>query len=255
MTTLYVAWQDQQSRSWFPVGRLSRRNVEPEEYEFEYIQGAEDARNLTSPFVIPFPGFPEMDKTYRSTEIFPMFRYRAMNQRRPDRSEYLSQLGIDVEEWDVVAELAVSGGHSQADSIELFPAVEPDAEGRFNTRFILHGLNFTNEDSVRRVRSLKIGERLELSFELSNPATVHAITVKTTDQYIIGWLPRYLVDVMHQDNAWKIEDVEAKVAQVNSNASLSHHLLVEFGGRLPEGINPMSYLAQYKPIQVNSNGF
>ena len=255
MTTLYVAWQDQQSRSWFPVGRLSRRNVEPAEYEFAYIRGAEDAKNSASPFVIPFPGFPEMDKTYRSTEVFPMFRYRAMNLRRPDRIEYLRQLGIEVDEWDVVAELAVSGGHSQADSIELFPDIEPDFDGRFETRFILHGLGYTNPDSIRRASSLQKGERLELSFELSNPATVHAITVKTTDQYIIGWLPRYLVDVMHQDNAWKIVDVEAKVAQVNSNAPLSHYLLVDFNGRLPEGINPMSYLDQYQPIQVNSNGF
>ena len=251
MTTLYVAWQDQQSRSWFPVGRLTRRDVEPAEYEFAYIQGAEDAKNSASPFVIPFPGFPEMGKTYRSSEVFPMFRYRAMNLRRPGRREYLSQLGIEVDEWDVVAELAVSGGHSQADSIELFPAIDPDLDGRFETRFILHGLSYTNPDSIRRAGSLQKGERLELSFELSNPATFHAITVKTTDQYIIGWLPRYLVDVMHQDNAWKVVDVEAIVAQVNFKAPLSHHVLVDFSGQLPPGVDPMSELEQYQPISTS----
>ncbi len=251
MTTLYLAWQDRQSRSWFPVGRLVRHDVEPMEYEFEYIQGAELAQKAANPFVIPMPGFPEMGKTYRAPDVFPLFRYRAMNESRPDRPAYLNRLGLNPDDADVLAELAISGGVSVADSFELFPAIEPDPDGRFETRFILHGLSYTNPDSIHRAGLLKEGERLELSFELSNPATVHAITVKTTDQYILGWLPRYLVDVMHQDNAWKVVDVEAIVAQVNIKAPLSHHVLVDFSGRLPPGVDPMTKLEMYQPIATS----
>ena len=251
MTTLYLAWQDPKSRGWYPVGRLTRHDLEPTEYAFEYIRGAELAKECARPFEIPMLGFPELGRTYHASEIFPMFRYRAMNENRPDRAAYLKSLGLDPDHSDVLDELAISGGGSVADSFEVFPAIELDASGRFKTRFVLHGLRFTNPDSIHRAGSLNPEEPLELAFELNNPVTVHGITVKTADQYIIGWLPRYLVDVMHQDNAWKVVDVEAIVAQVNFKAPLSHHVLVDFSGRLPPGVDPMSKLEMYQPISTS----
>ena len=171
-----------------------------------------------------------------------------MNLGRPDRSEYLSQLGIDISNWNEVTELSVSGGRSHSDSFEAFSAIVPNEEGHFASRFILHGLRHTNPDSVRRSESLEEGEPLELSFELNNPVTGHAISVKTRDQYILGWLPHYLVSGMHQDDTWMVTEVETKVAQVNHDSPLSHRLLVDFSGRLPEGFNPMRDLPEYQPI-------
>ena len=245
MTTLYLAWQDRKSRQWFPVGRLDAdRSVQPIIYEFTYISGAEDARKATHFF--PIVGFPELREHYRSEELFPLFRNRLMNHNRPDRPEYLRQLGIDADDWNPVSELSASGTHN--DGFEVFPEITPDATGRFESRFILHGLRHTNHHSIRRTESLNVGEPLHLSFELNNPAAVHAIMVKTHDQYVIGWLPRYLVDGLHQDNAWKVTEVKSSVAQVNLDAPLSHRLLVYFSGKLPVGFHPMRDLPQYQPI-------
>ena len=249
MTTLYLAWQDQLSRSWFPVGRLDAdENPEPPEYGFSYIGGARDAC-ATGNFHLAVPGFPEMTEPYRSSRLFPFFQNRLMNRRRPERPAYLRQLGLDADDWSPISELAATGLYS--DNFEMFPAIAPDAEGRFTTRFVLHGLRHTNPDSIRRTESLVAGEPLQLSFELNNPAVVHAITVKTCDQYILGWLPRYLVDGLHQDYAWKVTDVKATVAQVNLDAPLGHRLLVNFNGKLPLGFR-MEDLPQYQPITGSS---
>ena len=248
MSSLYLAWQDAKSRGWFPVGRLTRHETEPVEYAFEYVRGAENLTQHGRPFVVPIPGFPDLKKGYRAPIVFPAFRYRAMNLSRPDRPEYLSWLGLSPEHADLVDELAVSGGHSVADQFEIFPAIEPDCDGRFETRFVLHGLSYTNEDSVRRTGALKKGDRLEIVLELNNPVTVHGLAVKTADHYFIGWLPRYLVDVFHSDHAWQVEDVRAVVAQVNRNAPLSHRVLVDFSGRLPPGVDPIRDLEMYQPI-------
>ena len=44
MTTLYLAWQDADSRRWFPVGRLDAdENAEPPAYGFSYVGGAREA--------------------------------------------------------------------------------------------------------------------------------------------------------------------------------------------------------------------
>lgn len=244
MTTLYLAWQDYNSRRWFPVGRLDAdENAQPTAYEFAYISGAEEARQQAQ--FHPIIGFPELAELYRSDELFPLFRNRLMNRRRPDRPAYLQQLGLNADDWNPVSELAASGLHR--DNFEVFPAVVPDDDGRFDTRFVLHGLRHTNADSIRRTETLVAGEPLQLSFELNNPAVVHAITVKTSDQYMLGWLPRYLVDGLHQDDAWKVTEVKAAVAQVNRDAPLSHRLLVNFSGKLPPGFR-MEDLPQYRPL-------
>ena len=254
MPNLYLAWQDDKSRGWFPIGRLTRLETDPPEYEFEYIHGAEELTQRSRSFVIPIPGFPDLAKTYRADIVFPAFRYRAMNPSRPDRPEYLSWLGLSPEHTDLVDELAVSGGHSVADRFEIFPAVKPDPSGRFETRFIMHSLGHTNSDSIKRASSLEAGDRLEVVFELSNPGAVHALGVKTTDQYFIGWLPRYLVDVFHRDNAWIVADVDARVAQVNHKAPHSHRILVELKGKFPPGVDPMGDLEMYQPISSLANG-
>ena len=248
MNTLYFAWQDPRSRSWFPVGRLVRRNAKHAEFEFAYVQGARHAEEAAGFRMIP--GFPDMDRLYTAPTIFQTFRNRVMNLHRPDRLEYLSQLGIDINDWDEVTELSVSGGRIHSDSFEAFPEIMPDEGGRFATRFILHGLRHTNHHSIQRSESLEVGESLELAFELNNPVAKHAISVKTHDQYVLGWLPHYLVSGMHQDDAWMVTEVETKVAQVNHASPLSHRLLIDFSGRLPEGFSPMRDLPEYQLIDA-----
>ena len=248
MNTLYLAWQQPGNRRWFPVGRLVHRNATPgeHEYEFAYLKGAEQAKEEAG--FLMAPGFGEFSRAYTAPDIFPAFRNRIMNLRRPDRPEYLAMLGMNPETWDAVTELSRSGGRTRTDSFESFPELAPDESGCFSTRFILHGLRHTNTSSIERSERLEKGDALELAFELNNPATKHAIIVKTTDQYVLGWLPRYLIDGMHDDHAWMVTEVKATVAQVNRDAPPSHRLLVDFSGRLPVGFSPMRDLPQYQPI-------
>ena len=108
MKTLFLAWQDRQSRRWFPVGRLVCDRDVRGQFEFVYIRGALEAKALTG--FVEIPGFPDLKKEYRSIELFPAFRNRTMNPNRPDRAEYLQQLGLEESQWNAIAELSVSGG-------------------------------------------------------------------------------------------------------------------------------------------------
>jgi hypothetical protein len=247
MTTLYLAWQDQKSRRWFPVGRLDADEDSPiAAYSFHYVGGAQHAQTLAN--FLPIVGFPEFDQVYQSNKLFPLFRNRLMNPRRPDRDEYLHQLGLGDVDWGPMTELSASRGTSLTDSFQVFPPITPELDGKFETRFILHGLRHTNRDSIQRTESLQVRDELQVAFDLNNPAATHAISVRTSDQYVLGWLPRYLVDGLHQDDAWMVTNVEAIVAQVNLDAPLSHRLLIDFKGTLPPGVRPMDDLPQYQPI-------
>lgn len=234
------------NRGRLPVGRLVRRESAPVGYEFEYIRGAERAKRLAG--FTGIPGFPELGERYKSPALFSTFRNRVMNPRRPDRPEYLRHLGLDGDAWDEITELSVSGGRIASDNLEAFPEIAPDADGVFASQFALHGLRHTNPDSIRRSESLEAGEPLVLSLELNNPVARYAVSVKTRDHYTLGWLPHYLVDILHQNESWLAADVEARVERLNPDAPLSHRVLASFSGRLPPGVNPMSELEQYQPI-------
>ena len=248
MDTLYLAWQDYQSRRWFPVGRLSvcrgKESTEAE-YEFSYINGALAAGKAAN--FLPIPGFPKLAEQYRSARLFPLFQNRVMNLRRPDRPEYLRRLGLD-ESADPITELAVSEGRRHTDSYQVFPGIVPDdSDGRFNYRCMTHGLRYSDPDAIRRTASLEVGESLNLSPTREAPTAKLAIMVNTQDYHHIGWAPRYFVDDLQKDGAWMIADAKAAVAQVNRDAPLSHRLLVNFSGKLPPGFR-MEDLPQYRPL-------
>ena len=245
MNTLYLAWQHPPTRRWFPVGRLVRHRS-PDVFEFAYVQGAKEAESLAG--FTPVPEFPRMGQRYRASELFPTFRNRVMNASRTDRGLYLHHLGLHEESCDELAELSVSGGRSHSDSFETFPAIEPDAKGRFRTQLILHGLRHTNPNSIGAIETLRAGDELRVAVELNNPVITHAILVYTQDCYVLGWLPRYVVEAICRSCDWEIWDARVAVAQVNGNAPLSNRLLVDFSGRLPSGVNPMRDLAQFQPV-------
>ena len=246
MTTLYVAWQHRPSRRWFPVGRLTRHSSGTVGFEFVYIHGAREAKESAG--FRGIPAFPSFDRCYRSSELFPTFRNRVMNTGRADRPVYLHHLGLDVNKCDELTELSVSGGRSYTDTFEIFPAIEPDANGQFRTQLMLHGLRHTNAHAVEAVQALQPGDELRVALELNNPVTTHAIVVYTQDYYMLGWLPRYLAEGMHRYGDWAVLDAQAAVAQVNADAPLSHRVLLDFSGRLPPESNPMRDLEQYHPI-------
>lgn len=86
MKALFVAWQDPASRSWAPVGRLTR---EGEFYHFVYTRGATEVPNF-----MPFGRMTDLDAEYVSTELFPLFANRVLSRTRPEYQDYLRWLGL-----------------------------------------------------------------------------------------------------------------------------------------------------------------
>lgn len=228
--TLFLAWQDQDERKkshpWFPVGRL---DVEPELYRFRYIGGAKRAeREIGFP---PLISFPYLDREYRSSELFALFRNRVMAKGRPDRLDYLSYLDLP-ENATPFEILSVNGGTRVTDAYEVFPKLEKDADGYFTCRFFLHSWQRVSKEAQERINELKPEEELYVTLELTNPATKLAVQIQTTDYYMIGWTPRYLVSDLAMAMTEGPNDYTAKVVRVNPMpAPSSQRVLIEMRGR------------------------
>ena len=245
--TLFVAWQDDQresvhgqpSRGWFPIGRLDADPSIPL-YSFRYTGGALKAKSEAG--FVGLDSFPDWHHRYESDELFPTFRNRLLNLRRPDYPAFLERLGLPPNSVDPVEILAVSGGEKQTDHLEVFPRIQKNADGSFVARFFLHGSRHVSEEAQRRVASLQAGERLQVAIELDNPVTGAAIQLQVPEEYLmIGWSPRYLVvDLLHAV-AEASSGISARVVRVNPPpAPLRQRVLVEMIGKLPNDFEPMS---------------
>lgn len=242
--TLFLAWQDAgKARKWYPVGRLDA-DLERSSYRFRYISGAVRAQQE-----VGFPElmeFPRLDEDYTSSTLFPLFRNRVMNPARPDFKEYLH--GLDLTgQADAIQILAVNGGTRVTDAYEVFPRIAKDAEGRFTCRFLLHGQRHVTPEARRRIRELRDGEELYATLEFTNPAMQLAVQLQTTDYYMIGWAPRYLVHDLARTMAKTLDELRVRVVRKTERySSAKPSVLIEMNAPWPSH-EPMSG-PDFKPL-------
>jgi hypothetical protein len=184
---LFLAWQDPVSRHWFTIGRLT---VEDGKYQFVYTQGVNEAQKKCA--FKALSSFPELDKIYTSTHLFPVFANRLMSRSRPDYSSFITSLHILSDEHDPMAILARSGGERQTDTLAVF-APEIDQQGQYHLYFFSHGLRHLPSSSIERINRFEPGEKLWLAREFQNPHDSQALILTTEDHHIVGYCPRYLL--------------------------------------------------------------
>ncbi len=243
--TLFLAWEDQeQTHQWFPIGRLDA-DVERPFYRFRYIEGAKRAQKEVK--FPPLWDFPQLLEDYKSLELFPLFRNRVIAQGRPDRADYLGNLGLQ-ENAAPFEMLSISGGYRVTDDYEVFPKLVKAEDGSFVCRFFLHGWRHTSLSAQERLNTLKPGEELYVTLELTNPVTGLAVQLQTTDYHMIGWTPRYIVSEMARAMAESpggavyncgSSSYTAHVVKINPPPSpMTQRVLIEMRGHW-DGYEPM----------------
>lgn len=225
--SLFLAWQDKESRQWFPVGRLDA-DVSAPSFCFRYTGGANRAEKEAGfPLLIEFP---DLHQAYRSPELFPVFQNRVMNRSRPDFADYLRQLDLP-EGADPIEILSVNGGSRVTDTYEVFPKLIKREDGSSTCRFFLHGWRYVSPAAQERLNELTSGEELYMTLEPANPATGLAVQIQTTDYHMIGWTPRYLVQDLAAAMIEAPDAYKAKVVGVNPQPAPSkQRVLIEMTG-------------------------
>lgn len=191
MKTLFLAWQDPESRSWFPVGRLSNVNGI---YRFVYTHGAREAQEKCS--FHPLESFDSLEEAYESDELFPLFSNRIPRPTRPDYGSFIKWLNVPADQDDPIALLARSGGKRQTDYFEVFPCPERDEKGEYHIHFFVHGVRHI-PNAGQRIEKLVPGEQLLMLPDVQNTRDPDAVLLRTSDSfegdcYLVGFCPRYL---------------------------------------------------------------
>lgn len=232
MKALFVAWLDSRARKWTPVGRLTR---EDDLYKFVYTRGAEGM-----PESYRFGRMRDLDKVYESEELFPMFTSRVLAKNRPEYEDYLHWLGLSEASYDVLEELARTGGLRATDSLELFPCPEPTPGKSVEMYFFCRGLRHLHEENRKRARQMDIGERLYLMQDLQNPQDGMALLLRTGDPVtVVGYAPRYYsAEFTQLIKSTGAEQVRVTVERVNKDAPVQYQVLCRLVSPWPANFSP-----------------
>ncbi len=232
MKALFIAWQDEKTRRWQPVGRLTRENGL---YQFVYTRGAEEMPNFR-----PFGRMQDLRKVYRSEELFPIFKNRVLAKNRPEYKDYLQWLGLSEARYDELEELARTGGLRATDSLEIFPCPEPTEGKNYEVYFFTRGLRHLHKENLLRSRKLKEGEQLYLMQDLQNPHDDMALLMRTGDPItLVGYAPRYysaeFTSLIKENGPDK---VKVTVERVNIDAPEQYRILCKLASPWPANFFP-----------------
>jgi len=234
MKALFVACQDPISRTWSPVGKLTK---EDGEYFFVYTKGA-----AKLPGFRPFGRMTQLDGRYRSHALFPLFANRVLPKNRPEYHEYISWLALDGIERSEFDELARTGGRRATDAIELIPCPEPTASGEYETYFFCRGLRHLAEGSRDRVNDLKAGAPLYLMRDVQNAIDASALLLRTGEPVsIVGYTPAYFSSefaaILDANGPGALS---VSVERVNQEAPMQYRILCRLVTRWPDNFAPFS---------------
>jgi len=230
---VFIAWQDQESRRWLPVGRLT---AEGQSYQFAYTQGALLSKNFR-----PFGAMTDLHSTYKATSLFPLFSNRLLSKGRPESQDYFRWLNLNAELSDPLDELARTGGIRATDSLIVFPCPQPLEDGTYSISFFGHGIRYLPQEAQDWVARLEPGRRLYLMLDNQNEQDSLAIAMRTEPVMVVGYVPRYFAEDFRAIMTSKVADaVHVQVDKVNSDAPIQMRLLCTFKSAWPEGFAPCS---------------
>lgn len=230
MKKIFLALQDPESRSWFPVARVEMLY---DYYVLHYTKGVEK-----------FPGFPgfgrmnKLDCAYFSKDLFPLLKNRVISRSRTDFSAFAGWLGRDGSALTAFDELAVTGGLRGTDTIELIPVPEISEKGLYEASFFIHGFRYLSPDARQEFLQLVVGDELSLVPEPENETDVHALRLtRGGESQFVGYVPRYFSLEFSTLLRAKGREVSVKVARVNDGAPFAFRVLCNLVAPWPENFD------------------
>ncbi len=241
MNTLFVAWQDLESRHWFVVGRLTRN---ARRFHFTYTHGATLATKFT-----PFGRMSDLYSSYESEELFPLFTDRLLAKNRPEYEDYGRWLNLPKSaSLDPFDELSRTGGIRATDPLAVFSCPKPQSDGTYALSFFSHGIRYLPKESQQFVGNLDAGRQLFLMLDNQNEADVLAVEMRTDPPMIVGFVPRYYAEDFRTLTEGKlVSRVKVWVEKVNLDAPIQLRLLCTIKAPWPESFEPCSG-EQYTPL-------
>lgn len=217
MNSIYVAWQNEESREWTPVAKLDKVIGG---YTLQYTRGSQRCTGFTG-----IGRMVDRDKVYFSEELFPFFKNRLISKSRPEYQDYLRWLGLENLADDPMTILAVTAGLRATDSLELIPSPKRNGD-TLVLDFFPRGLSHMDPKTLRTLSPSTDDQQLYLMKDIQNVRDPNALALRTEEPTaMVGYLPRYYCRGLLRILDEAPTAVKIAIRQVNLEAPLDMRLL------------------------------
>lgn len=215
---LYLIWKSEKTRRQYIVGQLSKNG----QYEFQYVKEVNEAIDAGFTPLVPFE---ELEKIYKSDELFPVFSARLPDRKRKDIEMILKKYGL--KEYDSYELLKMSGARLPIDNLQFIdPILDYDKE--FERRFYMAGVRHylgCDGDKCNEALELTRGDEVFLREEPENMYDSFAIRIENANGLLLGYVPRYYSQAFCRMMA-KGRKINCHIANVDKNKCCSECILI-----------------------------
>lgn len=214
---IYIATKNEED-SWFIVAALTKNKDNL--YHFYYTQGVLKFKNF-----LPFTGMENLKKEYISQELFPFFKNKTINKKRPEYLRLLQWLDLQEPNPDPIKILPYYGD-AKTNSLEFIKRF-PINKDTIEYTFFAHGLKKFAKKNFEFLEKLESGNHLKLLPDFNNKYDPYAVIIATKNETIpIAYCPRYISKYVSK--LLKLENHEKftlQVKKINQDAPLDYILL------------------------------
>ena len=224
---IYVAWQDEVSRSWHTIACLKRDTTG---YELIFTQGATKLDEVSKKLFQLKPG-----NIYRFNDLIPVFKNKIPPKSRPDFDKMAAWLGVEKSAGEFEL-LKAFGLVPSSDSTLTYPAPKID-QGQYRLRFFVHGIRHRHPEAVKETEGLAEGQRLLPLLDVQNPVDPNAVALQSASGLIVGYVPAFYAADLKKLLTMASVASEARifVKRNNQDSPIQIRLLCEFTAPAPSG--------------------
>ncbi|MGA0532957.1 HIRAN domain-containing protein [Hansschlegelia sp. KR7-227] len=230
---LFVAWQDEQSRTWHTIARLTKSDSS---YELVFTKGARQLKDLTQVLFGMNMGY-----RYQFDTLIPLLKNKLPPKSRLDYPAMLRWLNLSQHEteFDLIAKFGLIPG---SDSLIIYP--EPSVIGGFfELEFFVHGIRYMHRDVMSWCSGTK--EEIELfpMLDVCNPFDNDAVALRLRDGgLIIGYVPIFyspvISNILRDETSRRTCRIE--IVRCNDDAPNQLKILCKITADVPINFDPAS---------------
>jgi hypothetical protein len=195
VSSLFVTWQDPQSRRIYPIARLM--HLPSGMFELAYIRAAVEAQRQG---FVGLPGFEDVTQVYSSSGLPALFENRRVSRGRRiqlegelQTSAQPAQPANDALDAAPVTIFVPRQPGAPPERLQAFAPPLPGVAGKFWGVFAISGVGRV-PGSAELVERLAANEGLTLVPEPGNAYNPHALLVARANGSAIGYAPDYLAN-------------------------------------------------------------
>lgn len=209
VSTLFVTWQEPESRRIFPVARVV--HLPDGTYELGYIRAVLEAEQKG---FAGLPGCEDTRRVYVSAGLPGIFEYRLPARgRRTDPGDTSEQRRAWLDAAPIT--LFVPSGEGKNERLEVFAPPIPTGKGEYWGVFAVRGVGRVPETG-ELIEQLEPHEKVLLILEPENLYNPRALRVARADQTPIGYVPDYLANELAAAGSRRFVEAEIlRASRVN----------------------------------------